>query len=65
MTTQDDSRFCGICYELAGVENSFNDDGIAEWVIKARDMLLRKIVKRGGNVEKVKASFKALFEAKL
>jgi hypothetical protein len=65
ITTGYDTRFCGECYELLGIQNGLWDNGEAyfiEWGgIAERDNLLKKITKLGGNIEKVKAQMTDLF----
>jgi hypothetical protein len=65
MTTQDDDRFCGECYELLSIQNGLWDDGAEEFRNwngpKVRDQYLAKITKRGGNTEKVKKEMPDLF----
>jgi hypothetical protein len=65
MTTQDDDRYCGECYDLFGIQNTLWDDGVENFVkdglVKARDQLLKKIVTRKGDPEAVKRQMRDLF----
>lgn len=53
-----DAKVCAECYELAGLENMFSDEGEANfgpsWVAMVNE-LLAKLEAAGGSVERVKA----------
>jgi len=57
----DDVGYCGPCYDLAGLQNSMWDDGQEDWIVKARDGLLAKIIRGKGNEQAVRSHFSALF----
>lgn len=65
MTTQDDDRFCGECYDLLGIQNTLWDDGEESFVndgfLVVRDGLLEVIKRRGGDIAAVKNDMKDLF----
>jgi hypothetical protein len=65
MTTQDDDRFCGECYDLFGIQNTLWDETreyfIANGFLAARDGLLKKIVSRKGDAAKVRKMMPDLF----
>ena len=65
-TGQGVDHLCYECYELAGLDNQVNDDGrgpdtLTESERSERDQLLAKIIKLGGNAEKVKKQDNYLF----
>lgn len=53
-----DSEMCPDCYELAGWDNMFNDDGRTptETELAVCESHLKNIAKKGGDAERVKAS---------
>ena len=67
MTTQDDDRYCGECFELFGIQNSLWDEGVEYFsspdhgFLKARNDLLKKITARKGDPEAVKKMMPDLF----
>ena len=62
ITTQDDTRFCGECYDLLGIQNSMWDDGVQDWMTAPIIQLTAKIAKLGGDLLKVRAFIPQLFE---
>jgi hypothetical protein len=56
-----DSTICFECWELAGWDNSVNDGAPLEEAAAARDELLDKAVKLGGNEARMIAEFTYLF----
>lgn len=61
LTTQDDTRWCGECYELLGLSNSLSDNGEEDWMASFRDGQLAKIAKLGGDIDKVHAFIPTIF----
>lgn len=65
MTTQNDDRFCGQCYNLLSMQNSLWDDGAENFVrdgfIAQRDRLAAEIAKLSGSATAVVAYMPDLF----
>ena len=67
-TVQSESRLCPECWELAGLDNVVNDNGLKYLdanMIAQRDALLAKAVKRGSNGDKIKESNSYLWPAEM
>lgn len=62
-TTVQGSDDCADCYDLAGLQNAEWDGCFTEHDRPERDAILARIVQKGGNGEKVKATFPELFAA--
>jgi len=59
---QGNDRLCPECYELAGLENMiFDGHSTAAELANDSAALLKRIIKRGGNAEKVRKDFATLF----
>lgn len=64
-TTQPgDSQLCGDCDELAMTENSVLDGTAIADIAKFRDDMVEYIVRKGGNRDKLRASFATLWKEK-
>ena len=52
------TMLCAECYELAGMDNHVNDNGLTldEKIISERDALLNAAVSKGGDAERIKSS---------
>jgi hypothetical protein len=60
-----DSRLCPQCWDLAGLDNTVNDNGptepsLGDWTTY-RDALLADAVAKGGNAEQIKKEFTYLW----
>ena len=62
-TTVQGSDLCGLCFDLAGLQNAVWDGCFTEADRPERDAILAKITKLGGREISVRAEFVDLFAA--